>query len=82
MTEKTLTKVTITGYLDFSNDKERDFVLGDLMRIAHVMSEGTGIMTNMDEEIIRVSKIGELPNKIQDFFEYKFEDDIYDEDDE
>ena len=75
MTDKILTKVTITGYLDFSNDEERDFVMCDLMRIANVMDSGAGIMTDMKEEFVRATKCEELPGEIQDFFQYMFEDD-------
>ena len=70
--EKTLTKVIITGYMDLSDD-ERDYVLGSLDRISYQMIEGTGIMTNMEEEIISVTKLEELPEEIQDFFQYMFE---------
>lgn len=74
MTERILTKVTITGYIDLSDDAERNFVLGDLMRIAYAMTEGAGIMTDTKEELIRATKLEEFPDEIQDFFQYMFEE--------
>jgi len=74
MTEKELTKVIITGYIDLSED-ERDYILSDLMRVAYAMSEGAGIMTNIEESIVQATNLEELPNEIQDFFQYMFEED-------
>lgn len=74
MTERKLTKVVITGYLDLDED-ERDFILGSLDRITYRMISGAGIMTGMKEEIVSATKLEEFPDEVQDFFQYMFEED-------
>ena len=74
MTERKLTKVVITGYLDLDED-ERDFILESLDRITYRMVAGAGIMTNVEEEIVSATKLEEFPDEVQDFFQYMFEED-------
>ena len=69
-----ITKVIITGYIDLDKDEE-NYILSDLERITRTMTTGSGIMTNLHTEILKKQdKLEQLPEEIQDFFEYMFQE--------
>ena len=75
MTKKTFTKIIIiTGYISFADEAEKNYIMSSLKRITYAMSDGNGIMTDMKETAIEVSKLEELPEDIQDFFQDEFEE--------